>query len=708
MNQTAKCHQIQDCSGLYIDAFRAFKSKINDIDATFILTHYHSDHYSGLPRGKAYYGPALIHCTPTTAELLEEVHGIDPKFIVAHPYGCTWTLGSKSKCKVAKKVPDDNDIDERGEVGLNMNDRVSYSSNSNNTSNISESSNTSSHKNEGNIRITFYDANHCPGAAIIHVHIVNRDKHHIHTGDMRFHRQKFSTYPLINDAINQRKIDLLYLDTTYSKPRHDFIPQDEAINMIASSVKALLKDNHDIVAAKKKNFFQPKSVLNSHSEINCSSSSSSRSNSTNQRTLVLLSCYSIGKEKVLWHSAVESSQKVYVNKTKYKMLQCIQCDQDYEAASRSRDESCNIFSKCTTNPHESDIHVIQMGLAGSLHPFFKPNYEQVALYAHELNKGYSKVVAFIPTGWAISSKFNKENAISSKRIPMTDLKDLLPERTARKGCYGNDSSILVEIRLIPYSEHSSYSELRSCVEFFKPRQIIPTVFPNEKEYSAIENRFRDLVDSNRAKASFIRMIAGGESSSSSSKNEQNNVQKSRKRKRNVAASSATKDATSTIKQEETVSANSTIKNPYLSSTSKKSNSSSSSRNSTLKNPYQSSSFQKPNISTTSTAKAKKRKTTAVSLTESTPCCMNQESMKTDENSQISTPRKGGFVLKKKGSTKKKLLPQPFCLDEEKAAVLQSMGFDHDSAKLSLKAKRNNMEQALELLLKGKIKNGDFV
>jgi ribonuclease BN (tRNA processing enzyme) len=506
MNQTAKCHQIQGCTGLYIDAFRAFQSRTRDIKSTFILTHYHSDHYSGLPRGssktrknkgnnsnnnsssgngggnassesKAYNGPALIHCTPVTAALLRNIHNIESKFIVEHPYGCTWTHRFKPHPKA-------------------INDEIA--------------------------KITFYDANHCPGAAIIHIHLVQQNKQHCHTGDMRFNLSKFSSYPLISKAAEQNKIDLLYLDTTYSKPKHDFIPQDEAIHMIASKVKSLLNGNDRIVEMKKKNFFKPVYARHETKNEQHKTQAGGKTKTKAQRTLVLLSCYSIGKEKVLWNAANESNQLVYVNKTKYKMLQCIQPQphqeqqqekSQYNTSSSGNtistaDASSNIITKCTTNPKESDLHVIQMGLAGSLFPFFKPNFEQVALYAHQLNKGYSKVVAFLPTGWANASKFNKENAISTKRILMQDLKDVLPPRTASKGCYGNDSFIDVEIHLVSYSEHSSYSELRSCVKYMKPRQIIPTVFSNEKDYNSIEHRFHDLVDSHRAKMAFIRSISG--------------------------------------------------------------------------------------------------------------------------------------------------------------------------------------------------------
>ena len=236
---------------------------------------------------------------------------------------------------------------------------------------------------------------------------------------MRFDKEKFCQYPLIQKAMQEEQIDLLYLDTTYSKPKHDFIPQNQAIEMISSQVKQLLQHNNAIVECKKRNFFQPKKTITSAQKDNIDKV---------RRMLVLLSCYSIGKEKVLWHSAVESNQKVFVNKTKYKMLQCIQqleTDDKLIQSTSSNNESWNIIKKCTTNPLESDLHVIQMGTAGSLFPFFKPNFQECALYAHKLNKGYTKVVAFLPTGWANASKHNQQNSIAAKTIQMEEIKEYL-------------------------------------------------------------------------------------------------------------------------------------------------------------------------------------------------------------------------------------------------------------------------------------------
>lgn len=433
MNQSEKCHQLEGCNDLFIDAFRAFQHKTTDARNAFILTHYHADHWTGLPRGKGYTGPSKIHCTPVTANLLTEIHKIDASFIVTHEYETTWKHGSTE--------------------------------------------------------ITFYDANHCPGAALLFCKVFTATatatdksshvyRYHLHTGDMRFH-QKFKSYPLIKEAVENRRLDILYLDTTYAKPKHTFLPQDEAIRKISSQVRELLGSNDEIVSEKKQSFFQPTGKAKSASM---------------KRTLVLLSCYSIGKEKVLWHSALQSNQLVYVNKAKHKMLECIECGSHVEEAN-------GIIRRCTLDKQQSDLHVIQMGTAGSLHPYFQPNFDECALYAHRMNKGYTKVVAFIPTGWAESSKYNKENAISCKAV---NLKELIKGSKIN----GNHDVMQVEVRLCAYSEHSTYTELRDCVEFMRPKQIIPTVFSGEKDYIAIEKRFGDLIDSQRAKQAFISGIAG--------------------------------------------------------------------------------------------------------------------------------------------------------------------------------------------------------
>jgi hypothetical protein len=361
------------------------------MEHAFILTHYHGDHYGRLPRDNKYQGPALIHCTCVTAALLRKVHQVPDIFIVEHGYGETFLFRP---------------------VGSDAHERT---------------------------KITLYDANHCPGAAIVLVELPNGVVH-LHTGDMRYH-DKMKSYPLVQAAALARKIDLLFLDTTYANPKYDFLSQEEAVDTIASQIHELL--------------------------------GSSRSQESG--TLVLLSCYSIGKEKCLWEASTLCHQPVYVTERKLDMLQCIEGYDDHV--------SSQIGRRCTRDSSASDLHVIPMGLAGQMHPFFQPNFEACADYAREIPRPgmepYKKVVAFIPTGWADASNWNRKNAVSQSLC----------------------KDIQVEVRLVCYSEHSTFSELQAFVSFLKPRKVIPTVFSDENDKRRIEARFK--VDMNRAKKSLI-------------------------------------------------------------------------------------------------------------------------------------------------------------------------------------------------------------
>lgn len=613
MNQLHQCHQIQGCSNIFIDAFKSQREKTLDHRNAFILTHYHADHYVGLPRGKGYVGPAKIHCTPITANLLRDIHNIDSRWIVPHEYGDTW--------------------------------------------------------NHGTVEITFYDANHCPGAAIVFFKVPRRGgsgggvvdnykassssssssslsyEYHLHTGDMRFH-SKFKLYPLLRDAVTQRRLDVLYLDTTYANPKHVFISQDDAVSRIASQVKELLSPNETYARNKKQTFFQSSSSLSS-------SSSSCLDSKFMHKTLVLLSCYSIGKEKVLWNASLQSNQLVYVNQTKYKMLQCIECG-------KKEEESHGIIQRCTLDAQKSDLHVIQMGLAGSLHPYFQPNFEDCAIYANKLKKGYTRVVAFIPTGWANASKYNQNHAISVKRVNLRELVVGSGDDGNGKGIgIGNHDFIHVEIRLVAYSEHSSFSELRECVEFMRPKRIIPTVFSNEKDYAAIEKRFADLVDSQRAKEAFIGKLLGGGASGGGGSSF-NSVQQSKTALPSKSPQTVKKDTD-----------NEMIRNNHV----------------------------------------KKRKEPSPSIVVENVITIDDENEEDRSSMHQNVEKEGEEAIDNSSSCSSTLATKTvksqqtlssstntFPIDDENVAQLVSMGFAASVARDSLIVKKNNIERAIEWLL----------
>ncbi|KAL9660695.1 hypothetical protein QQ045_025512 [Rhodiola kirilowii] len=184
----------------------------------YFLSHFHADHYGGLSK-KWLHGP--IYCTPITARLLQICLYVDPKFI----------------CPL--------DLD---------------------TEHVIE-----------DVKVTFLEANHCPGAALIHFSLPN-GKRFLHTGDFRASRM-MQSYPLI---LNQ-KVDLLYLDTTYCNPKYKFPSKEDVLDFVVRITKNWLKK-------------QPK-------------------------TLVAVGAYSIGKECVYLSISKALEVPVYANSSRRRILQ---------------------------------------------------------------------------------------------------------------------------------------------------------------------------------------------------------------------------------------------------------------------------------------------------------------------------------------------------------------------------------------------------
>lgn len=74
-------------------------------------------------------------------------------------------------------------------------------------------------REHGTAKITFLDANHCPGARLVLVQLPC-GRTHLHTRDMRY-CEEMKAYPLLREITEKRKLDLVYLDTTYSHPKHN-------------------------------------------------------------------------------------------------------------------------------------------------------------------------------------------------------------------------------------------------------------------------------------------------------------------------------------------------------------------------------------------------------------------------------------------------------------------------------------------------------
>ncbi|GMP29938.1 hypothetical protein CsSME_00004837 [Camellia sinensis var. sinensis] len=306
-----------------VDAFRY--GCIEGCNA-YILSHFHADHYGGLTKGWS-HGP--IYCTPLTARLLRMCLYVNPLFIRPLELGTEHVIDG--------------------------------------------------------IKVTMLEANHCPGAALIHFCLPNGQRY-LHTGDFRASKLMHA-YPLL---INQR-VKALYLDTTYCNPKYRFPSKEDVMSFVVRITQNCLRK-------------QPK-------------------------TLVIVGAYSIGKECVYLAISKALGVKIYTNTTRRRILQSFGWPE--------------LSGNLCSQGNETPLHVL---------PMSSLRFEALEHYLKPYMNQYTAVLAFRPTGWTYSETIG--NCL-----------DLI--KPTSRG--------IVTIYGVPYSEHSSFTELQEFVQFLRPDKIIPTV-----------------------------------------------------------------------------------------------------------------------------------------------------------------------------------------------------------------------------------------
>ncbi|XP_073139252.1 DNA ligase 6 isoform X2 [Henckelia pumila] len=358
-----------------------FKHADSNFSVSYFLSHFHSDHYTGLT---PQWSQGIIYCSPTTARLLHNILNIPEHFIF--PLSLSQSV-----------------LIDGAEVFL-------------------------------------VDANHCPGAVqfLFKVPVSNRKlvefEKYVHTGDFRYCDE------MKNEGVLREFVgaDGVFLDTTYCNPKFVFPSQEESIDYIVGVIKNIGVDNEGVSNVKN--------------------------------VLFVVATYVIGKEKILLEISRRCKRKIHVSSRKKAVLRALGLGED------------GMF---TENELESDVHVVGWNVLGETWPYFRPNFVKMKEIMSE--KGYSKVVGFVPTGWTYEIKRNKF-AVRSK-----------------------DS---FEIHLVPYSEHSNYNELREYVKFLKPKHIIPTVGADiekidSKSANSMRKHFAGLVDEMAIKQNFLMGFTRG-------------------------------------------------------------------------------------------------------------------------------------------------------------------------------------------------------
>jgi DNA cross-link repair 1A protein len=280
----------------------------------FFLTHFHSDHYGGITKG---WNEGIIYCSIATANLVHQQLGVVRQYLHPLPMNTPTTMTSLGHP----------------------------------------------------VTVTLLPANHCPGAVMFLFEVGKRVI--LHVGDFRWNYQIMSRQVLLRPYCRvpwtsgsareqqRRRIDDLFLDTTYCDARYSLPSQADCIKAV---VDVALKEVE-------------------------------RAKATKSRLLMLFGAYTIGKEIVYMSVAKKLGLPVYVDKRRQAVLSCL-------------DWSKEDLSIITTSPERTIIWVVPLG-----HVNMKKMVSYLAIRTKGFSRDYDRVVGFRPTGWSMTASKKNKNGI---------------------------------------------------------------------------------------------------------------------------------------------------------------------------------------------------------------------------------------------------------------------------------------------------------
>ena len=118
----------------------------------------------------------------------------------------------------------------------------------------------------------------------------------------------------------------------------------------------------------------------------------------------------------------------------------------------------------SSSQNDSEIHLM---------PLQDISPRNIAMYTKKLQVTFDHVIAFRPTGWTFRPEKSEKSTVQRERDYLVD--NLKPSVAARK----------MTIYDLPYSEHSSFSELAAFVSSLKIAKLVPTVGTSDSKARAI-------------------------------------------------------------------------------------------------------------------------------------------------------------------------------------------------------------------------------
>ena len=439
----------------------------------FVLSHFHSDHYTGLH--SQFFDEldesARVFASETTAALVVGILRVPPRRVVAVRFNVPTVVLAEPR-----------------------------------------------------VVVTLIPANHCPGAAVLLFEGGGRRV--LHCGDCRFDASMLGNAALLAAArAAPHGIDEVMLDTTFASPKvllpsqaesietalaivGSFMPGCEA-NVSTASPSSLLSSSSSLPPVRRDNARYALTKEDREAAQAEGAAAEPVSVSASRRTdkaLVLISTYNLGKERLLAAIARTYGLLVYAPPARYRMIMLLGL-------------SPSDIALFTTRRELADIHIVSMDFIGKSFPYMQPQYENLDSYLAAANANAARAAAG-GTGAAVAGA-GVEAAVeggedtdgaalfaragsaapASSGLPApayTRILGLIPTGMIAGSRETVFSRGAASVYLVPYSEHSSFAELQTFVGFLRPVVVTPTVFSDERDLARIRDLFKSLTNNREA------------------------------------------------------------------------------------------------------------------------------------------------------------------------------------------------------------------
>ncbi|OBZ73843.1 DNA cross-link repair protein pso2/snm1 [Grifola frondosa] len=360
----APFYKVMQGMPIAVDAFRY--GTIPGITAYF-LTHAHSDHYTNLSNN---WKSGPIYCSQGTANLIIHMLAVDPKWVHPLPMDITTTI-----------------------------------------------------PNTGGVKVTLIEANHCPGSCLFLFEgpqtvnagdsafkssFVGSDRifRYLHCGDFRA-----SPLHVLHPSVKGKRLDHVYLDTTYLDPKYCFPPQPLVISACVELAKRIVNRGplcHETQHSAGKLWMDGSPFKGNPKKGSVEAGESARGH---------------------WH--------VLDWKGTHRQSHC----------PRAANENPELHALLTNDPLEAGVHLVPLAVIAS---------DRLKTYMERWKGQFSKAVGFRPTGWTYTQPAGSETLPSVSSIISRSQNRTFTHAQLKPM---KNSTPALQVYGVPYSEHSSFFEL---------------------------------------------------------------------------------------------------------------------------------------------------------------------------------------------------------------------------------------------------------